>query len=208
MNILNSLSQNLLGFILFLNSFINDFGISVIIFTLILKIILFPFEFIVFLEEIKIKKLKPKISEVFQKYRNDLVKQFEELNKLYKEENYNPFTSIFIQLIILPIFLLIFLVLNDLLKIKTENLYLLNFVDLRAPNFVIVFLIGIIQLILIFNMPKEQRNISFILFGFILFIIFKLPSLISLYWLTNLILTLIERYLIFNKINQFLIDKS
>jgi YidC/Oxa1 family membrane protein insertase len=86
----NFLAQGFLGFIFWLNNFFQDFGLTIIFFTLILKIVLLPIEFLAFLEEEKMKRLRPKINEVLKKYKNDFQKQAEVLTQLYKEENYNP----------------------------------------------------------------------------------------------------------------------
>jgi len=202
----NFLAQGFLGFIFWLNNFFQDFGLTIIFFTLILKIVLLPIEFLVFLEEEKLKRLRPKIAEALKKYKNDIHKQAEILTQLYKEENYNPFFTMFIQFLPLPILFGIFFALNLLLKTPNLNLFFLGNINLAQRNIFLVLAIILLQILSLKDMPKEQRNFSLILFGLIILVLFQFPALFSLYWLTNLILTLLERKF-FPKLNQVLLNK-
>jgi YidC/Oxa1 family membrane protein insertase len=202
----NFLAQGFLGFIFWLNNFFQDFGLTIIFFTLILKIVLLPIEFLVFLEEEKLKKLRPKIAEALKKYKNDINKQAEILTQLYKEENYNPFFTMFIQFLPLPILFGIFFALNLLLKTPNLNLFFLGNINLAQRNIFLVLAIILLQILSLKDIPKDQRNFSLILFGLIILVLFQFPALFSLYWLTNLILTLLERKF-FPKLNQVLLNK-
>jgi YidC/Oxa1 family membrane protein insertase len=202
----NFLAQGFLGFIFWLNNFFQDFGLTIIFFTLILKIVLLPIEFLAFLEEEKMKRLRPKINETLKKYKNDFQKQAEALTQLYKEENYNPLFTILIQFLPLPIFFGIFFALNLLLKTPNLSLFFLGNINLAQKNIFLVLAIILLQVLSLRNLPKEQRNFSLIFFGLIILVLFQFPALFSLYWLTNIILTLLERQF-FPKFNQVLANK-
>jgi YidC/Oxa1 family membrane protein insertase len=203
---LNFLAQGFLGFIFWLNNFFQDFGLTIIFFTLILKIVILPIEFLAFLEEEKMKRLRPKINEVLKKYKNDFQKQAEVLTQLYKEENYNPLFTMLIQFLPFPIFFGIFFALNLLLKTPNLNLFFLGNINLAQRNVFLVLAIILLQALSLRNLPKEQRNFSLIFFGLIILVLFQFPALFSLYWLTNIILTLLERQF-FPKFNQVLAKK-
>jgi YidC/Oxa1 family membrane protein insertase len=202
----NFLAKGFLGFIFWLNNIFHDFGLTIIFFTLILKIAISPIEFLAFLEEEKMKKLRPKINETLKKYKNDFKKQAEILAQLYKEANYNPFYNLFIQLLPLPIFFSIFFALNLLLKTPNLNFLFLGNIDLTQKNIYLVLVIILLQILSLKNLPKEQRNFSLILFGLIILVLFQFPALFSLYWLTNLLLALIEK-VIFLKLSDKGLDK-
>jgi membrane protein insertase Oxa1/YidC/SpoIIIJ len=128
------------------------------------------------------------------------------LTQLYKEENYNPFFTMFIQFLPLPILFGIFFALNLLLKTPNLNLFFLGNINLAQRNIFLVLAIILLQILSLKDIPKEQRNFSLILFGLIILVLFQFPALFSLYWLTNLILTLLERKF-FPKLNQALLNK-
>jgi YidC/Oxa1 family membrane protein insertase len=200
----NFLIQGILGFISLMDNFIHDIGLTVIFFTIILKILLLPIEFLAFKEEQKIKKIQPKIKEILQNYKDNLEKQVNLLNKLYQEEKYNPFFTITIQFLPLPIYLGFFFALNYLLKSQEINFLFLGLIDLTQKNPFFVLAILILQFLSLKDLPKEQKNFSLFLMGLIIIILFQFPALFSLYWLTNLILTLLERK-IFTKFEKVFI---
>ncbi|MCS7201019.1 MAG: YidC/Oxa1 family membrane protein insertase [Patescibacteria group bacterium] len=195
------LNTGILGFIYWLNGFFNDFGLTIIFFTFILKIILTPIDFLAFVEELKLQKLRPKIQEIMKTARNDIQKQAELLAEVYKKENYNPFFTIFIQFLPLPILISIFFTLNKIAGDKSLSLISFGGINLAEKNFLISSLVAIVQLLMILNLPEDQRKMAFFLFGLIIVILYQFSALLNLYWLVNLILTLGER-IIFKKIHQ------
>jgi len=203
--------QGLVGIIFWINSFLADFGLSIILFTFILKVILSPLEFLVFLEEEKIKRLKPKMDEILKKYKKDFQKQAELLSEIYKKENYNPFFTIFIQFLPLPIFLGIFFALSQILKNPNTNLYFLGSINLAEKNYFLFLVMTIFQYLTLLKLPKDQRKIAFLFFGLIVIVLVQFPAIFTLYWTINLILTLPQR-LIFEKLtyqrNLNLVSKS
>lgn len=193
---MNFISQGILGFILILNNFFNDFGLALVFFTLILKIILLPIDFLTFLEEEKLKRLRPKIKEIMEKYKKDMYKQSQALLNLYNEENYNPFKTLIIQFLPLPIIFSIFIVLQGLLKTNLELIFL-NSINLKSKDIGLAFIVIILQFLFIYKLPPDQRKISFFIFGVLILALIQLPAIFSLYWIINILLTLVERY-IFN----------
>lgn len=190
----NFLNQGILGFILFLNNFFNDFGLTIIFFTLVLKLILLPLDFLVFLEEEKLKRLRPKIKEILNKYKNDIQTQATALTEIYQKENYNPLKTILIQFLPLPLILAIFFALGSLTE-KNLDLTFLGLIDLKEKNIFLVLVVALLQFLSILNLPQDQRKLSFFLSGLIVFILIQFPAIFNLYWLVNILIALIEREL-------------
>lgn len=82
---------------------IGSYGLSLIVFTIIIKTILFPLSVHQQKSMAKTANLQPKMQEIQRKYRNNKEKQSEELMKLYKEEKVNPTMGCLPMLIQLPI---------------------------------------------------------------------------------------------------------
>ncbi len=84
--------------------FINNFGIAIIIFTLIFKVVLFPSSVKQQKSMAANSKLQAKQRLLQEKYGNDKQKYNEELQKLYEKENVSPFSgclSSFLPLIVM-----------------------------------------------------------------------------------------------------------
>jgi len=81
----------------------HDFGIAVIILTIVIRLILYP----LMVQSIKSQKvlseLQPKIQEIQSKYKNDKEKQARATMELYQKEKINPFGGCLPLLVQLPI---------------------------------------------------------------------------------------------------------
>lgn len=110
MSIFAKIFGYLLGMIF---QFVQDYGISIILFTLITKLILMPFT----IKQIKSSKemsaLQPKIKEIQDKYKGNQEKQNQLLMELYKEHNYNPLSGCLPLLIQFPIIIGLFTALRQ-----------------------------------------------------------------------------------------------
>ncbi|MGI6030011.1 MAG: membrane protein insertase YidC [Eubacteriales bacterium] len=82
---------------------VNSYGLALILFTVVIKTILFPLSVHQQKAMAKTAKLQPKVQEIQRKYKNNREKQSQELMKLYKEENANPTSGCLPLLIQLPI---------------------------------------------------------------------------------------------------------
>ena len=96
---------NIFGYILnFLYSFIQNYGVAIILFTIILKIILLPLTIKQQGTTRKSAKIQEKLKVIQFKYKNDPQKLNQETMELYKRENMSPFSgclSAIIQIILL-----------------------------------------------------------------------------------------------------------
>ncbi|MCQ2248456.1 MAG: membrane protein insertase YidC [Treponema sp.] len=76
-----------------INIVAHNWGVSIIILTLILKIILFPLNKNTAIGSLKMQKLQPKMQEIQEKYKGDQQKIGIEMQKLYKANGYNPMSG-------------------------------------------------------------------------------------------------------------------
>ena len=89
-----------LGYIMSLcYAIIQDYGLAIIVFTFLTKILLFPLNMWVQKNSIKMIKLQPKLNEIAAKYVGNRDKILEEQMKHYKQENYRPIANIIPMLI-------------------------------------------------------------------------------------------------------------
>ena len=110
---MNAIS-NLLGHILrIIFEFVNNYGLSIVVFTLFVRLLLVP----LMIKQIKSQKamqdIQPKIKEIQEKYKNKPEKQQEELMKICQEAKINPLAGCLPLLIQMPILIGLFRVLQD-----------------------------------------------------------------------------------------------
>lgn len=85
---------NIFGYLLnFIYQFVNNYGLAMILFTLVIKIVMLPFS----IKQQKAMKKNVKVQEKMKilqfKYKNDQEKLNQEMMSLYKEEKINPFSG-------------------------------------------------------------------------------------------------------------------
>jgi len=86
----------------------NDFGIAIILLTLIIRLILSPLSVKTLKSQKALTELQPKIKEVQEKFKNDAQKQTQEVMELYRRHKVNPFSGCFPLLIQLPILIALY----------------------------------------------------------------------------------------------------
>lgn len=154
------LYQPLLNLLVFFYNVVpgNDIGLAIILLTIFIKLVLYPFS----LQSIKgqraLQQLQPKIEEIKKRYKDEKEKQARELMQLYKSEKVNPLSSCLPLLIQLPILIAVFQVFRTGLNAQSlELLYpfipnpghlnplSLGLVDLAKPNVILAVLAGAAQ---------------------------------------------------------------
>lgn len=153
----------------------HDIGAAILILTVLIKLILYPFS----LQALKAQKaltvLQPKIDELKAKYKDDKEAMSREMMNLYKENKVNPFSSCLPVLIQLPFLIAVYRVFISGLGSKgLENLYpfvahpghinviSLGFLDLSKPNLIIALLAGAAQFWQAKMMPRQSppKNVA------------------------------------------------
>lgn len=113
-----------LGYLLtFIYNLVGNYGISLIILTVLVKLILYPLYFKQIKSTASMSSLQPKMKAIQEKYKNDKEKMNEEMAKLSKNENFNPMGGCLPTLIQLPILWGLFTLLrNPIRYIADENM--------------------------------------------------------------------------------------
>lgn len=122
-----NLCAQIFGFVLnFIYGIVNNYGLAIIIFTLILKLIMFPMSIKQQKTMKKSAKIQGKVKEIQDKYSNDPTRMNQEVMELYKKENMSPFSgclsSIFQFIVILSMFYLVSRPLTYMLKIDQDTI--------------------------------------------------------------------------------------
>ena len=130
------------GLIIFLSyiPWINV-GVAVILFTILVRFILFPISQKSVRTQLEMKKIEPELDEIKNKYKDDKQLQAQKVMEVYKTKGINPFSGILLLIIQLPILWALYAVFlrGGLPHINTDLLY--SFV--RVPENVNMFFFGI-----------------------------------------------------------------
>lgn len=94
----------------------HNYGLAIIIFTLIVRLALMPLTFKQYQSSAKMQKLQPQLNEIQKRYKDDKEKLNQEMMKLYQENNYNPASGCLPMLLQLPIIMSLYWVIGQPLK--------------------------------------------------------------------------------------------
>ena len=121
-----------------------DAGVIVIIFTLIVKIILFPLSKKAVKTQLKMKEIQPKLAELKETYKDDQQQYAMKMLEMYRDNEINPFSTIFLTFLQIPIIICLYYVFlkSGLPSIQTDLLY--SFVS--APSTVNMEFLGLIDI--------------------------------------------------------------
>ena len=130
--------------LIWLNSILGNFGLAILAFTVVIKLILFPLANKSYRSMARLKELTPKMQELREKYGEDKARMNEEMMALYKREKVNPASGclpIFVQI---PVFFALYKVLFISIEMRHSPFY--GWIqDLSAPDPTTIFnLFGLI----------------------------------------------------------------
>jgi YidC/Oxa1 family membrane protein insertase len=136
----------------------NDLGIAIILLTIVVKAVLYPFTMAQIKQQRALQAIQPKVDEIRNRLKDDKEAQAKELMELYKRDKVNPASSCLPLLIQLPIFIGLYRALSDGLSSQGLNLLypfvanpgtlhtmMFGLVDLSKPNIPLAVLAGAVQ---------------------------------------------------------------
>ncbi|MDR1786164.1 MAG: membrane protein insertase YidC [Spirochaetaceae bacterium] len=101
-----------------INRGVHNWGVTIIIVTIILKALTFPLTRKSSMSALKMQKIQPKIQEIQTKYKDNPPKMNEELAKLYKEAGYSPLSGCLPLLIQFPLLIAMFNLFNNYFEFR------------------------------------------------------------------------------------------
>jgi len=175
----------------FFHKFIPNYGLDIIIVTLIIKLFTHPLTRVQFKSTAGMTKLQPEIKRIQQKYKNDSQKANQEVMKLYKENNVSMFGGCLPLFVQWPLLLILFGALTNYAPFNLEGFLWLK--NLNTPDQ--YYIMSALVLISMFvqsktsQMPGQKQDPNTKMMLYFLPIIFAVwsikwaPSLL-LYWIT------------------------
>ncbi len=207
----------ILPFFLFLHKFISNWGIVIIIFSIVMKVVLTPFTRYQMKSMKKMGELQPKMNALKEKYKDDPQKQQQMLMKMYKDEKINPAGGCLPMLLQLPILYALFGVFSSTIELR-QAYFGLWIHDLAVPDVIVklpftiplfgvdylsglALLMGVtmfIQQKMTVKDPKQMAMV-YIMPIMLTFLFTTLPAGLNLYYFMFNLLSIIEQYYITKK---------
>ncbi len=128
----------------FLNHFVGNMGVAILIFATVLRLLLLPIAAKSYESMAKMRKLQPKLKDIQERYQNDKMRLNQEMMMLYRKEKVNPASGCLPVFIQIPIFFSLYKVLSVSIEMRQAPFF--GWIqDLSVPDPTSVFtLFGLI----------------------------------------------------------------
>lgn len=186
----------------FANLLFNNYGLSIILVTIFIRFLVLPLMITQIRSSKAMQELQPEIAKIKEKNKDNPQKVQEETMKLFQKHNVNPLAGCLPILIQMPILIAFYQAIMRNPHIATQDFLWLH---LGAPDPYYIF--PIIAAITTFLQTKmmgaaganpqaaqQQKMMSILMPGMILFIGVSLPSALSLYWVVGNIFTIVQTH--------------
>jgi YidC/Oxa1 family membrane protein insertase len=198
-----------------MNTFIPNYGVVLIVFSLLIKILVYPLTKKSYESTQKMQAVQPQLNALKEKYKNDQKKMSQAQMALFKEHGVNPLGGCFPILLQMPLLISLFQVFRSTIELRGAP-FVLWIKDLSSPDSVIdlpfsipiygdhiavlPILMGITMFIQQKMMPTQstgqQKYMSYFMTGFFVLLFNNFPSGLNLYYtLFNILTILQQKYL-------------
>lgn len=206
-----------------LNGLVGNFGIAIILLTVIIRAAVFPIAQKGFASMAQMKAIQPKMKEIQERFKDDKQRQQQEMMKLYKDEKVNPLSGCLPMLIQIPVFFALYKVLVLSIEMRHEPFFgwirdlsapdpahilnLFGALPYDVPGFLAIgplaILLGVTMWLTFKLNPAAadpvQQQMFAIMPWVLMFVMAPFAAGLLLYWVTSNILTLAQQSYLYSK---------
>ena len=202
------IAQPLFKLLQFLHSLVGNWGVAIILITLVVRGGMYPLTKAQYTSMAKMRMLQPKLTALRERFGDDRQKMSQAMMELYKQEKVNPLGGCFPILIQMPIFIALYWTLMESVELRHAPFALwLTDLSVKDPFYVLPLLMGAtmwwIQKMSPTTVtdPMQQKVMQFmpIIFTF-MFLWF--PAGLTLYWLVSNIVTIAQQTYIYRQLEK------
>lgn len=189
-----------------IHSLVGNWGIAIILLTVLIKIAFFYPSAISYRSMAKMRKVQPKMQALKETYGDDRQRMSQELMKLYRTEKVNPVSGCLPMLLQMPVFIALYWALMESVELRHASFLWLHDLSVKDPFFVLPLVMGLtmwIQQRLNPTPPdpmqaKVMQWMPVFFTGLFLFF----PAGLVVYWVVNNTLSIIQQYVITKQIEN------
>jgi len=200
------------------NKVTHNYGIDIILLTILIKIIFYPLSLKSYQSMNKMKKLQPQIQKLREKFKDDKQKLNQEMMDIYKRQGVNPMGGCLPMIIQIPVFFALYKALSSAIELRhapfmlwmndlsaPEDLYSFTVLGYSLPIRILPLIMGITQVIQQKMTPTTadpmQEKIMLFMPILFTFLFWGFPAGLVLYWLVNNVISIGQQYYINKKVS-------
>jgi YidC/Oxa1 family membrane protein insertase len=181
---------------------IPNYGVAILLLTLLVRLIMFPLQHKSMKSMKKMQELQPYLKSLQEKYKNDKEKLNKEMMQFMKTHKVNPMGGCLPMLLQLPVFIALYKVLGNAVELyKSPFIFWITDLSSKDPYYVLPILMGIMMFLQQKMMPNPTMDPTqakmMMFFLPVIFTIFMLglPSGLTLYIMFSTLLGIVQQYI-------------
>jgi len=192
-------AKPLLWFLKLTHTVTKNFGLDIIILSILIKIIFLPLTQISMKSMKEMQKVQPEMNRLKEQYKNDKARLQQEIMLLYKRRKINPMSGCLPMLIQIPVFIALYNALQNSIEMRHAP-FILWVMDLSAkdPIYVTPIIMGATMVIQQKMTPTAadpaQAKIFMLMPIMFTFLFLNFPSGLVLYWMVTNVLSIAHQY--------------
>lgn len=197
------ISQPLFALLKFIQSFVGNWGVAIIIITIIVKGAMYPLTKAQYVSMGKMRALQPKMAALKERYGDDRQKMSQGMMELYKKEKVNPMGGCFPLILQMPIFLALYYVFLESVEFRHAGFFLwITDLSVQDPYYVLPVLMGASMFLLqklnpaTVQDPMQQKIMQWMPVAMTVFFLW-FPAGLVLYWLVSNLITITQAKIIY-----------
>lgn len=203
--ILSVIGKPIFWLLQLIHSVVGNWGWSIIVLTIIIKLIFFPLSATSYKSMARMRAASPKMQAIRERYGDDRQKMSEAMMKLYKEEKLNPLSGCLPIIIQMPVFIALYWVLLESVEIRQAPwLGWIHDLSVSDPYLILPIIMGATMFIQQRLNPAPADPIQAKVFKImpIMFTFFFIwfPAGLVLYWIVNNVLSITQQWVITRQI--------
>lgn len=185
----------------FFQRYIGNYGIAIILLTVIIKVIFYPLTKKSMQSMNEMKKMQPQMAALKEKYKDNKDKMNKEMMDLYKRYKVNPLGGCLPMLLQIPVFIALYEVLYVAIELRHAPFFFwIQDLASKDPYYITPLLMGatmfIQQKMTPTSVDPTQAKIMLIMPVVFTFMFLNFPAGLVIYWLVNNVLSIIQQYYI------------
>ena len=189
------LAKPMLHALKFFYGYVPNFGVAIIIITVILKIVFFPLTHKSYKSMKDMSKLQPKMTALKEKFKNDKDGLNRAVMEMYREHKVNPLGGCLPMIVQIPVFFALYKALMFSIELRhAPFMFWITDLSNKDPYYITPILMGVTMFIqqkmTPSNMDEMQQKVMLALPVIFTFMFLTFPSGLVLYWLINNVLTI------------------
>jgi YidC/Oxa1 family membrane protein insertase len=181
-----------------LESFVRNWGVAIILLTVVVKTLLYPLTAKSMRSMNEMRKLQPEIEKIKLKHGNDKEKMNLAVMQLYQQHKVNPLGGCLPMLIQMPIWFALYATLQTSVELYREPFLWLNDLTRYDPYYILPITMGVSSYLMqrLSPQPADNTQAKMLLYFMPIFftlIMLKLPSGLTLYILVNNVLSIAQQ---------------